>query len=216
MSEIGGASNPCNILDVVNGDISRDHPETVPVTRKQIVYFGLNAKGLTLLDLVKSRSAYLTTEVSLLVRSLLLSRNCDRAMAFDISQLLNRLGLSHCQQRLAENGFDSLECLYGITENDFETLDIERGDRRTLQQELRRREAQNSSRGLAALSAHSLWHGTPGTKASAMVSNDESAVALRHPELEPTRRSEPAAWGYLINPATALVQRLCSTRSGHP
>ncbi|KAH6704350.1 serine/threonine-protein kinase Chk2 [Leptodontidium sp. MPI-SDFR-AT-0119] len=108
-------------------------------------------------------------------------------MAFDISQLLDRLGLSHYQQRLADNGFDSLECLYGITEHDFETLDIECGDRRTLQQELRKREAQNTSR-----------------ETSATVSNDKSAVALRHPELEPTRRSEPEAWGYLTNPSDSF------------
>jgi len=108
-------------------------------------------------------------------------------MAFDISQLLDRLGLSQYQQRLADNGFDSLECLYGITEHDFETLDIEYGDRRTLQQELERHKEQNSSR-----------------EASATVSNDESAVALRRPELEPTRRSEPEAWGYLTNPSDSF------------
>jgi hypothetical protein len=143
-------------------------------------------------------------------------------MSSDVTQLLNRLGLSHYQERLADNGFDSLECLYGITEHDFETLDIERGDRRRLQQELRRREAQNSSRDLAASSANSISHGTPGTEAPATISNDESAVALRHPELKPTRCSElfqrqrtmhdslieglhPEAWGYLINPSDSFT-----------
>src|SRR5882757_5823758 len=111
-------------------------------------------------------------------------------MSSEVTQLLDRLGLSHYQQRLADNGFDSLECLYAITDHDFETLDIERGDRRTLQQELQRREAQDGSGDLAPSSTNSLWHGTPGTEASAVVSNDQSAGALSHPELEPTRRSE--------------------------
>ncbi|KAH6714509.1 SMAD/FHA domain-containing protein [Leptodontidium sp. MPI-SDFR-AT-0119] len=144
------------------------------------------------------------------------------AMSSDVTQLLNRLRLSHYQERLADNGFESLECLYGITEHDFEALDIEHGDRRTLQQELRKREAQHCSRDLAASSANSLSHATPGTEASATVSNGDSAVALRHPKLEPTRRSElfqrqrtmydslieglhPEAWGYLINPSDSFT-----------
>ncbi|KAL5331221.1 hypothetical protein ACEPPN_000750 [Leptodophora sp. 'Broadleaf-Isolate-01'] len=143
-------------------------------------------------------------------------------MSSDVTQLLNRLRLSHYQERLADNGFESLECLYGITEHDFEALDIEHGDRRTLQQELRKREAQHCSRDLAASSANSLSHATPGTEASATVSNGDSAVALRHPKLEPTRRSElfqrqrtmydslieglhPEAWGYLINPSDSFT-----------
>jgi hypothetical protein len=137
------------------------------------------------------------------------------AMSFEVTELLDQLGLSHYQQRLADNGFDSLECLYDITEHDFEALDIERGDRRTLQQELRRREAQDGSGDLAASSINSLWHGTPG-EASAIVSNDESAGALSHSELESASRSElfqcqrnmhgslvegphSEHWGYLIN-----------------
>ncbi|KAH6700626.1 hypothetical protein BKA61DRAFT_705583 [Leptodontidium sp. MPI-SDFR-AT-0119] len=88
-------------------------------------------------------------------------------MSSDVTQLLNRIGLSLYQERLADNGFDSLECLYGITEHDLETLNIERGDRRTLQQELRRREAQNSSRDLADSSASLLSNITPCTEASA-------------------------------------------------
>lgn len=77
-------------------------------------------------------------------------------MSFEVTELLNRLGLSHHQQRLADNGFDSLECLYGITEHDFEALGIEHRDRRTLQQELRGREAQDGSEGLAASPTNSL------------------------------------------------------------
>jgi hypothetical protein len=76
-----------------------------------------------------------------------------------------------------------LECLYGITEHDFEALGIEHGDRRTLQQELRGREAQDGSEDLAASPTNSLWHGSPG-EASAVASNHESAGALNHPEFE--------------------------------
>jgi hypothetical protein len=131
-------------------------------------------------------------------------------MSFEVMELLNRLGLSHHQRRLADNGFDTFESLYGITEHDFEALDIDRGDRRTLQQELRRREAQGGSLDLPASSTNSLWHGTPG-EASAVVSNDESAVALesasrsevcqrqRNMRGSLAERSHSEDWGYLIN-----------------
>jgi hypothetical protein len=142
------------------------------------------------------------------------------AMSAEVTELLNRLGLSRYQQRLADTGFDSLECLYGITEHDFEALDIERGDRRTLQQELRRREAQGGSGDRSASSTNSLWHGIPG-EVSAVVSNDESAGAPSHPGLGSTRRAEvfqperhmhgslpegpySEEWGFLINRSDSL------------
>jgi hypothetical protein len=109
-------------------------------------------------------------------------------MSFEVTKLLNRLGLSHHQQRLADNGFDSLECLYGITEHDLEALGIERGDRRTLQQELRGREAQDGSEDQAASPTNSLWYGSSG-EASTVASSHESAGALNHPELESASRS---------------------------
>lgn len=150
-------------------------------------------------------------------------------MSSEVTQLLDRLGLSQYQQLLADNGFESLECLYGITEHDFETLDIGRGDRRTLQQEMRRCGAQDGSGDLVASWTNSLWRGTPDTETSAAVSNGEFARALSHPELESAIRSEvfqrqrtmhgslieglySEAWGYL----TASVHRSRSTRSGHP
>lgn len=134
-------------------------------------------------------------------------------MSFEVTELLNRLGLSNHQQRFANNSFDSLECLYGITEHDFEALDIERGDRRTLQQELRRREAQDGSGDLAASSNNSLWHGTPGEVSAVSVMtcllqlsaiwNSNLQVALRSFNAKETMHGSLADgsedWGYLIN-----------------
>lgn len=147
----------------------------------------------------------------------------------EVTQLLDRFGLSQYHQLLADNGFDSLGCLYPITEHGFGNLDAERGDRRKLQQEMRRCGAHDSSGDLVASWTNSPWRGTLDTETSAAVSNGEFGRALSHPELESAIRSEvfrrqrnmhgfpieglcSEAWGYL----TASVHRLRSTRSGHP
>jgi hypothetical protein len=101
--------------------------------------------------------------------------------SLEVTQLLDRLGLSHYQQRLVDNGFDSLECLYGITEHDFKALDFDPGDKRKLQLEMRRLGAQDSDGDLVS-TTNSLWHGTLGTEASTTINNSESTRLLSHPD----------------------------------
>jgi hypothetical protein len=107
----------------------------------------------------------------------------------EVTQLLDRLGLFH-YQTLANNGLDSLSAYTTSQNMILSPLDIELGDRRTLLQEIRRRRAQDDSGGLVASSTNSLRHDTPGTEASAVASNDESAGALSHPELKSIRHCE--------------------------
>jgi hypothetical protein len=59
------------------------------------------------------------------------------ANAFELNTELARLGLSHYEERLQENGFQDWETVTAITETDMDEMDFKRGDRRKLQHAIR-------------------------------------------------------------------------------
>ncbi|KAL8733267.1 MAG: hypothetical protein Q9181_003662 [Wetmoreana brouardii] len=54
----------------------------------------------------------------------------------DLKSLLSSFGLGQYHDRLVQAGFDTWETILDITEDDLETLDVQRGHRRRLQQEI--------------------------------------------------------------------------------
>ena len=65
--------------------------------------------------------------------------------ALELSTVLARLGLSQCEERLRENGFDDWENLTAITETDMAELGFKLGDRRKLQRAIRENSSSSSS-----------------------------------------------------------------------
>jgi hypothetical protein len=66
--------------------------------------------------------------------------------ALELSTVLARLGLSQCEERLRENGFDDWENLTRITETDMAELGFKLGDRRKLQRAIRENSSSSASR----------------------------------------------------------------------